>query len=231
MTADTPSAAASALAERTEFLHRTYQHLALAIAAFIGLEALLLSIPGIESFVAMMTSSRAGWLLVLGAFMGVSYVADRWASATTSRATQYVGLGLYIVAEAVIFLPLLYYAAYVVGGDVLVKSAVTTGVVFGGLTATVLISKRDFSFLGGFLKVAGFGAMGLIVVSLLFGFTLGNLFAGAMAVFAAGAIVYSTSNILHRYRPDQHVAAALSLFASVALLFWYVLSFLLGSRR
>ncbi|MBK8011563.1 MAG: Bax inhibitor-1/YccA family protein [Deltaproteobacteria bacterium] len=231
MTADDRSVAAATLAERSEFIHRTYQHLALAIAAFIGIEALLLSIPGIESFIAPMISSRIGWLVVLGAFMGVSYVADRWASTTTSRSTQYMGLGLYIVAEAVVFLPLLYYAAYIVGGDVLIKATVTTGVVFGGLTATVLLSKRDFSFLGGILRVAGFGALGLIAVSLIFGFSLGSIFAGAMAVFAAGTIVYSTSNVLHRYRPDQHVAASLSLFASVALLFWYILSLFLGSRR
>ncbi|MEM7034525.1 MAG: permease, partial [Chloroflexota bacterium] len=37
-----------------------------------------------------------------------------------------------------------------------------------------------------------------------------------------------TSNVLHHYRPDQHVAAALSLFASVALLLWYVIQFLLS---
>lgn len=44
-----------------------------------------------------------------------------------------------------------------------------------------------------------------------------------MVLFAAGSILYTTSNILHHYRADQHVAAALSLFAGVALLFWYVL--------
>jgi FtsH-binding integral membrane protein len=52
---------------------------------------------------------------------------------------------------------------------------------------------------------------------------LGNIFAGAMALFASVAILYNTSNVLHHYRPDQHVAAALSLFSSVALLFWYIL--------
>jgi FtsH-binding integral membrane protein len=45
-----------------------------------------------------------------------------------------------------------------------------------------------------------------------------------MVAFAGAAILYDTSNILHRYRTDQHVAASLSLFASVALLFWYILS-------
>lgn len=68
-----------------------------------------------------------------------------------------------------------------------------------------------------------FIAFGLIVVSVLFGFSLGTIFAGAMALLASGSILYTTSNILHHYRTDQSVSAALSLFASVALLFYYIL--------
>jgi FtsH-binding integral membrane protein len=71
--------------------------------------------------------------------------------------------------------------------------------------------------------VGGFVALGIIVVSMIFGFNLGTIFAGAMALFASVAILYNTSNIIHHYRTDQYVSAALSLFASVALLFWYIL--------
>ena len=59
--------------------------------------------------------------------------------------------------------------------------------------------------------------------SILFGFNLGNLFAGVMIALAAAYILYYTSNVLHHYRLDQYVAASLALFAAVALLFWYVL--------
>ena len=50
----------------------------------------------------------------------------------------------------------------------------------------------------------------------------------AMVVLASGYILYDTSNILHHYRTNQHVAAALALFASVALLFWYVIRILIA---
>jgi len=109
-------------------------------------------------------------------------------------------------------------------------AALITGVTFAGLTATVLISKKDFSMLGGFLRVAFFGALGLIIASMIFGLSLGTWFAGVMAVLAAGSIVYETSNVLHRYRPGQHVAASLALFASVALLFWYVVQLVSSGR-
>lgn len=78
------------------------------------------------------------------------------------------------------------------------------------------------SFLRSILMIGGFIALGVIVASIVFGFSLGMLFAAIMVLFAAGAILYDTSNVLHHYRTDQHVAASLALFASVALLFWYV---------
>ncbi len=216
--------------ERAEFLHKTYQHLAASIIAFIALEALLLNIPGIENLVYSMIGGRFSWFIVLALFMGVSHVATSWAHNATSFHKQYMGLGLYIVAEAIIFVPLMYIAANFAGPEVIPMAALITGVVFGGLTAMVLLSKKDFSFLGSFLAIGGFAALGIIGAGLLFGFSLGTWFAGAMVVFAAGAITYHTSNALHVYKPGQHVAAALGLFASVALLFWYVLS-ILSSRR
>ena len=78
------------------------------------------------------------------------------------------------------------------------------------------------------LKVAFFVALGLIVASIFMGFNLGLWFSGAMVLVAGGSILYQTSNIIHHYRPDQHVAASLGLFASVALLFWYVLQILIS---
>ena len=225
------SAAQDSSQNRVEFMHRTYQHLAVAIGGFMGIEALLFNIPGIESLVATMMGGRYSWLLVLGLYMVVSMVAEKWARSPVSAGMQYLGLGLFVVAEAILFLPLLFVAIVILGQPDLVATAgVITGVTFAGLTAMVLISKKDFSFLGSILRVAGFVALGLIVASILFGFTLGTLFSAAMALFAAGAILYDTSNLVHHYRSDQHVAASLSLFASVGLLFWYVLQLVMAAR-
>jgi FtsH-binding integral membrane protein len=82
--------------------------------------------------------------------------------------------------------------------------------------------------MGSILSIGGFVAIGFIVCSMIFGFSLGLVFALVMVLFAAGSVLYTTSNILHQYRTDQHVAAALSLFASVALLFFYILQVLMS---
>ena len=160
--------------------------------------------------------------------MIVSWVAEKWAHASVSRGAQYLGLGLYVVAEAIIFVPLLYIAVTFSSPDTIPIAAVITGLLFLGLTVTAFTTRKDFSFLGGILKVGGCVALGVIVCSIMFGFSLGIVFAGVMVAFASGAILYSTSRIIHDYNTDQHVAASLSLFASVALLFWYVLRILMS---
>ncbi|MCB9645679.1 MAG: Bax inhibitor-1 family protein [Deltaproteobacteria bacterium] len=226
---DAWTVAQASVETRSDFIHKTYQHLALALVAFVGLEALLLNLPGIDGLVRTMMGGRISWLIVLGAFMLVSRVAENWARSSTSQGQQYMGLGLYVLAEAIIFVPLMYIAIRVGGPAVVAKAAVVTGITFGGLTTMVLVSKKDFSFMGGILTVLGFSALGLIAASLLFGFSMGSWFAWAMVAFAAGAIVYQTSNVVHQYQPGQHVAAALGLFASVALLLWYVVQ--LFTRR
>lgn len=218
------SVAAAAPAERTAFIRKTYLHLGFALLAFIGVEWFLLTQSWSQSLIGLMLGTKYSWLVVLGLFMGVSMLAERLAVSDASRGVQYAGLGLFIVAEAIVFLPLLYIAAFYSGDPgVIAKAGGTTAFVFAGLTFAAFFTGKDFSFLRGFLMVGGFVALGIIIVSMIFGFTLGTLFAGAMAIFASVSILYNTSNIIHHYRTDQYVSASLSLFASVALLFWYIL--------
>ncbi|MCB1172920.1 MAG: US12 family protein [Leptospiraceae bacterium] len=218
--------------ERATFIRKTYLHLALALAAFAGIETAILSIPNILEIVGnMLTVSKYSWLVVLGAFMLVSWVAERWAMSSTSKGMQYAGLFLYVTAQAIIFVPLMAVAVFVADATVLPNALLITGFLFTGLTLVVFTTRKDFSFMGGILKIGGLLAMGFIVASIVFGFSLGLLFSFVMVAFAGGAILYSTSNVLHHYHTEQYVAAALSLFAAVALLLWYVLRILLAFGR
>ena len=218
-------------AARVSFIRKTYLHLGAAVLAFIAIEAALLASPLAQPIVRTFLGGHMNWLVVLGAFMLVGWVADRWARSATSPATQYLGLGLYVVAEAVIMVPLLYVAAhYAKDPNIIPTAGLLTGLIFTGLTGTVFLTRHDFSWMRPALVVAGFAALGLIVASILFGFSLGMLFAAVMVVVAAGYILYYTSNVLHHYPIGAHVSAALALFAAVALLFWYLLQLLLHRR-
>lgn len=225
------SAAEAPLASRAEFIKKTYAHLAGAVVAFLVLEGALLSTPVGEAIARGLLGTRFGWFVVLGAFMLVGHVARLWASSGKSVGMQYAGLALYVVAEAIIFTPLMFVAAALAGPTIILQAGIYTLLVFTGLTGTVFFTRGDFSWLRTGLTVAGFAALGLIALSLFFGFTLGTVFMAAMIVLAAGYILYSTSNVLHHYPVGAHVAASLELFAAVALLFWYVLQLLLKLNR
>jgi FtsH-binding integral membrane protein len=216
-----------AAVDRPAFIRQTYLHVAGAVGAFVLLEAMLLASPLAPVLAQLMFGGKFSWLIVLGLFMFVSHIATKWASTATSIGGQYAGLGLYIVAEVIILCPLLLIASTVSEG-IIPKAALITGGVFIGLTWIAFTSGKDFSFLGGFLKIAFFVALATIVVGMLFGFNLGLWFTGAMLLLMGGTILYQTSNVIHHYHTSQYVAASLALFASIATLFWYVIQLLLS---
>lgn len=220
-------AARASVEERAAFLAKTYRTLFGAVVAFVAVEYFLFASGIADAITAFALNTN--WLLFLGGFIVVASVARRFTFAA-SQATQWAAMAGYIVAEAVIFAPLLWIANEYADGVISSAAAVTLAG-FAVLTAIVFATRRDFSFMRGALLWIGFGALGLIVASVLFGFQLGNLFSIAMIVFAGASILYDTSKVLHHYPTDRHVGAALDLFASAALMFWYVLRLFLGSRR
>jgi uncharacterized protein len=218
-------------AERALFIRRTYTHLAGALAAFVGLEYLLLPSPLARMYMQFLSSSRFSWLMILGGFMAAGWLSRSLIAGAKTRSMQYVGLGVYIVAEALIFIPLLYIAVYYSSRDVLPTAALITGGLFTGLSAYAITTRKDFSFLGGILTIGGFVAIGLIIAGTVFGFNLGLAFSGGMVLLAAGSILYDTSKIVRVYNTDDYVSASLQLFASVLLLFWYVLRIVMRLSR
>jgi FtsH-binding integral membrane protein len=235
-----PVAAYARPTERATFIRRTYLHVAGAVLAFVGVEALIMSWIGAtheahEKVFRFFMGTPVSWLFVVGAFIGVGALARYWARNGASPALQYLGLGLYVVAQAIIFVPLLLIARYYTGDPLLIeKAGVLTLFAFGGLTGAAFITRKDFSFLGPILMIGGFLALGLIVVATFFsGLSLGLWFGFFLVALASAGILYDTSNIIHHYSTNMHVAAALALFASLATMFYYILWILiqLNSQR
>lgn len=221
------TASADRLAERGEFLVRTYLHLLAAVLVFVALESWYF-----QTSIADRLAEALGsvpWLAVLGAWMIVAWLAVRLAHRAHSLPAQYAALALYVVGKSLIFVPLISRAERAAPGA-LESAALATLVGFASLTAVVFVTRRDFSFLGAFLRWAFLGALLLIVGALLFSFRLGAWFSVAMVLLAGAAVLSDTSKVLHRYRGQRSVAAALELFSSIALMLWYLLR-LFGSRR
>ena len=165
------------------------------------------------------------WLLMLGGFMFATNYAEGMALRTSDKNRQYLAYGIYIFFEALIFVPMIYMAAYYMesGPEILNQAAIVTLALFTGLSATVLMTKTDFSFLKTGLTIGFFIAIGLIVAGTLFGFNLGLWFSVGMCLLAGGSILYQTSNLVNKYGVEDYIPAALGLFASLMLLFWYIL--------
>lgn len=219
----------SALAKEDQatFFRKTYAHIALAVLVFIIIESIFLNTPFIVEFALSMASGWT-WLLLVGGFLLITNVSQNMARNAVNRNTQYLAMLLFIIAEAIIFVPLIYISIYYSAGagNIIYQAALMTISLFTGLSAVALLTKKDFSFLKSILTVGFFISLGLIIAGSLFGFNLGLWFSVGMIVLASGSILYQTSNIVHEYREDQYVAAALGLFASLMLLFWYILSIL-----
>ena len=212
---------------RATFINRTYNHLMGAIVLFTLIEVGLFQSGYAESISQALLGTS--WLLVLGAFMLVSWFASRISLTSESVGAQYAALGGFVVAESIIFVPMLWLADLYAPGAIQ-SAAVVTLVGFAGLTAVAFVTRKDFSFLRGMLMWGGVVALLAIVGGIVFGFELGTWFSVAMIGFAGAAILYDTSNVLHHFPEDRYVGAALQLFASVALMFWYVLRLFMSSR-
>lgn len=206
---------------RATFITNTYMHLLGAMLAFTALEMVLFTSGAAQTLATKMFG--VNWLLILGAFMIVGWFASRLAHRSMSLPAQYAGLALTVVAYAILFVPLLYVAESYAKGGVIQSAALVTLLGFGTLTGVVFATRKDFSFLGAMIKWGFLLALVLIVAAVLFGFQLGTFFSVAMIALAGMAVLKDTSDVLHHYPQDRYVAASLELFASVALMFWYVL--------
>jgi uncharacterized protein len=213
---------------RAEFITRTYLHLFGAILAFTLLETVYFK-AGLALPIARVLLSTS-WLAVLGGFVIVSWIASRVAHAARAKAAQYGALAAYVLAESIIFVPLLLIAQLEAPG-VIQSAALVTLFGFTGLTVVVFSTRKDFSFLGGLLAWCGVVALTIVIAGVVFGFELGTFFSVAMIALAGGAVLHDTSKVLKHFPEDRYVAASLELFASIALMFWYVLRLYLSRRR
>jgi FtsH-binding integral membrane protein len=234
------------VSDRVSFLRRTYAHLGGALIAFALLTGAILKLaPGFSWSVATVSP----WVAII-LFVIVNMGAQRLAMSETSRGLQYLGLGLAVGAWSLLLQNMIWFvmAKFPSTGmvDAMVnlhpvmsttamtivsESVVITLAIFIGLTATVFITRKDFTFLRGILSIGTFAIFGVIIASLIFGFTFGALLSGFVVLLMAGYILYQTTLVMNYFPPSAHVAAALMLFGTVATLFIHILNIMASRDR
>jgi uncharacterized protein len=214
--------------ERGAFVIRVYSHLLLAVGAFVAFETVLFSMGAAEAMYDFLIGASSAWLLILGAFMVIQWLATSAAHNLENESIQYAGLFGMAAGQALIFAPFLYlvFNDPSNGSTTVAAAAAITAFGFAGLTTVAFVTRKDLSFLRPMLMWGGIAALVLIVAAVLFGLSLGIWFSVAMIALAGGSILYQTQQIMARYPSHAHVGAAVQLFASVMMLFWYVLRLL-----
>jgi FtsH-binding integral membrane protein len=227
------------VSDRVAFLRRTYATLGGALIAWAGLTFLIFRFATefSFSFSKWALTGRWNWIMVIGLFMVTGYIAERLARSNASRGVQLLGLGIEVGAWSMLLQPVIWILFIKFGQSattspmaILGQATVITLAIFIGLTATVFVTKKDFSFLRGAITVGMFAALGVILASAIFGFTLGAVFCGAMILLMSGVILFQTSMVMKEFPPTHHVSAALMLFGTIATLFWYVIQILISLK-
>jgi uncharacterized protein len=216
------------LDSRSVFITRTYSHVVGGILGFVLVEMALFE----SGYAAEIARFMFGfnWLWILGAFMLIGWLATRTAQTSASLGMQYFAYAMYVIAEALIFVPMLYIADAKAPGAI-DSAALITFLGAGGLMFVAHRTRKDFSFLRALLMWGGVLALIAIIGAAVFGLHMGTWFSVLMIGFAGAAVLYDTSNIIHQYPEDRYVSAAMQLFASIALMFWYALRLVMGSRN
>ncbi len=212
---------------RTAFMGRVYARLVAGVAAFVLIELYLFT-SGLAVAITEFVFSTS-WLLILGGFMVVSWLANSVALRATTPGSQWGGYLLLVAANALIFAPMLVIAEVQVPGTVAAAGQYS---IAGFVILSVIAhrSARDFTWLGATLRWFGVLALVAIVIAVVTGSALGTWFSLAMIGFAGAAILYETQVILRETPPGRETAAAMALFSSLALLFWYVLRLFMERR-
>src|SRR5579871_6473203 len=140
-------------------------------------------------------------------------------------------LYLFAAIQGAIFGPVLTMVNRVAPG-IPAEAAILTATVFGGLTLYAIQSKRDFSFLGGFLFV---GLLALIVTGIVLFFVhaalLQTLYTFGGVLIFSGYVLYDTSLIMQKLGPNDTVTGAINLYLDLINLFWFILRLLLEFNR
>lgn len=207
--------------EKTAFYKKVYAHLGAYILGFILTSVVFYEMEIGYKILDVIEESSFYWILMLGAFWGVSWIGDHFSEHPTNG-MPYAGPAIIILAEATIFSPLFAWVNYYHSG-VLDNAIFASIVIVGAMIFAVHKSKANFEPIGAMLKVGSIVGFGFILSAIVFDFSLGSIFSWIMLALAGGYVLYDTSKIIHEYEKNQYVLASTRLLMSSLFFFWYVI--------
>ncbi|MGM0831288.1 Bax inhibitor-1/YccA family protein [Halomonas qinghailakensis] len=173
--------------------------------------------------VAMGIQQMNIFVFFIGAY-GLMFLVHKTANSavgllSTFAFTGFMGFTLGPIISAYLTLPN--------GGALIMNALAMTGLTFIGLSAIALTTKKDFSFLGNFLMAGAIVLILAMVAGLIFNIPALSLMVSAgFVLFASAAILYQTSEIVHRAGETNYILATVTLYVSIYNLFVSLLAIL-----
>lgn len=189
-----------------------------------GLLALTLAFSGLVAYISQqMHLPHPGLILTLAGFYGLIFATMKlrnsgWGLVTTFALTGFMGYTLGPILNA--------YLGMNNGASVIASAFTMTALVFGGLSAFVLITRKDMSFLRGFITAGFFVLLAAVVASLIFDLSAFQLAISAgFVLFSSAVILYQTSEIINGGETN-YILATINLYVSIYNLFLSLLQIL-----
>ncbi len=189
-----------------------------------GLLALTLAFSGIVAYVSQqMNMPHPGMMLTLVGFYGLFFLTMKlrdsgWGLLTTFALTGFMGYTLGPILNMYMGLPN--------GGSVISSAFAMTAFVFTGLSAFVLITRKDMSFLSGFITVGFFVLLAAMIAGLIFNISgLQLAISAGFVLFSSAVILFQTSSIINGGERN-YIMATITLYVSIYNMFLSLLSIL-----
>lgn len=184
--------------------------------------AMTLFTSAVTAGVAMATGAQpVHWLLMLAVFIGgpfvISYLRDSvWALPLTFAFTAFMGYVLGPILSLYLSLPN--------GPQIVMAAFGTTAVAFVGLSAYAIATRKDFSFMGGFLMVGLLVVLAAIIANIFLQIpALSLTISSAAVLLMSGMILFDTSRMIHGGETN-YVVMTVSLFANIYVMFVHLLN-------
>lgn len=182
-----------------------------------ALLAMTLAFSGLVAFISQqMALPHPGILITLVGFYGLIFATVRlrnsgWGLVTTFALTGFMGYTLGPILNM--------YLSMSNGASVISSAFLMTAMVFGGLSAFVLITRKDMSFLRGFITAGFFVLLAAIIASWIFEISGIQLAISAgFVLFSSAVILHQTSEIIHGGETN-YILATINLYVSIYNLF------------
>lgn len=189
-----------------------------------GLLALTLAFSGVVAYFSQqMNMPHPGMMLTLVGFYGLFFLTMKlrnsgWGLLTTFALTGFMGYTLGPILNMYMGLPN--------GGSIISSAFAMTAFVFTGLSAFVLITRKDMSFLSGFITVGFFVLLAAMIAGLIFNISgLQLAISAGFVLFSSAVILFQTSSIINGGERN-YIMATISLYVSIYNMFISLLSIL-----